>query len=48
MSEAALERGVRPIARVVSYAVVGVPPEVMESVLVEAIPRALQRRPETG
>lgn len=44
MSEAALERyGVRPIARVVSYAVVGVPPEVMGIGPVEAIPRALQR-----
>lgn len=44
MSEAALERyGVRPIARVVSYVVVGVPPEVMGIGPVEAIPRALQR-----
>lgn len=44
MSEAALERyGVRPIARVVSYAVVGVPPEVMGIGPVEAIPQALQR-----
>lgn len=44
MSEAALERyGVRPIARVVSYAVVCVPPEVMGIGPVEAIPRALQR-----
>ena len=44
MSEAALERyGVRPMARVVSYAVVGVPPEVMGIGPVEAIPRALQR-----
>ncbi|MCA1999146.1 MAG: acetyl-CoA C-acyltransferase [Hyphomicrobiales bacterium] len=41
MSEAALARyGVRPLARFVSFAVVGVPPEIMGIGPVEAIPRA--------
>jgi len=43
MSEAAVKRyGVTPIARFVSYAVAGVPPEVMGIGPVEAIPRALK------
>ncbi len=43
MSEAAVKRtGVTPIARFVSYAVAGVPPEIMGIGPVEAIPRALQ------
>ncbi|QID16731.1 acetyl-CoA C-acyltransferase [Nitrogeniibacter mangrovi] len=43
MSEAALKRyGVTPIARLASYAVAGVPPEVMGIGPVEAIPRALK------
>lgn len=42
MSEAAVQRyGVTPIARFRSYAVAGVPPEVMGIGPVEAIPRAL-------
>ncbi|NMG43163.1 acetyl-CoA C-acyltransferase [Aromatoleum toluvorans] len=42
MSEAAVKRhGVTPIARFVSYAVAGVPPQVMGIGPVEAIPRAL-------
>ena len=44
MSEAALKRyGARPIARFASFAVAGVPPEVMGIGPVEAIPRALAR-----
>ncbi len=44
MSEAAVKRyGVRPIARFASFAVAGVPPEVMGIGPIEAIPRALQR-----
>ena len=43
MSEAAVKRyGVAPIARFRSYAVAGVPPEVMGIGPVEAIPRALK------
>ena len=43
MSEAAVKRyGVTPIARFRSYAVAGVPPEVMGIGPVEAIPRALK------
>lgn len=43
MSEAALKRyGVEPLARFVSFAVAGVPPEVMGIGPVEAIPRALK------
>ena len=43
MSEAAVKRyGVTPIARFSSYAVAGVPPEVMGIGPVEAIPRALK------
>lgn len=43
MSEAAVKRhGVTPIARFCSYAVAGVPPEIMGIGPVEAIPRALQ------
>jgi acetyl-CoA acyltransferase len=43
MSEAAVKRyGVTPIARFVSYAVAGVPPEIMGIGPVEAIPRALK------
>ncbi len=43
MSEAALKRfGVTPIARVASYSVAGVPPEIMGIGPIEAIPRALQ------
>jgi len=43
MSEAALKRyGVKPVARFASYAVAGVPPEVMGIGPVEAIPRALK------
>ncbi|WP_407278994.1 acetyl-CoA C-acyltransferase [Aromatoleum evansii] len=43
MSEAALKRyGATPIARFVSYAVAGVPPQVMGIGPVEAIPRALK------
>ncbi|THF60238.1 acetyl-CoA C-acyltransferase [Pseudothauera rhizosphaerae] len=42
MSEAALKRyGVRPVARFASFAVAGVPPEIMGIGPVEAIPRAL-------
>lgn len=41
MSEAAVMRyGVRPLARFVSFAVVGVPPEIMGIGPIEAIPRA--------
>ncbi|MFT3760806.1 acetyl-CoA C-acyltransferase [Thauera sp.] len=44
MSEAALKRyNLAPIARFASYAVAGVPPEVMGIGPVEAIPRALKR-----
>ncbi|MFT4173466.1 MAG: acetyl-CoA C-acyltransferase [Rhodocyclaceae bacterium] len=44
MSEAALKRyGVQPIARYRSFAVAGVPPDVMGIGPVEAIPRALAR-----
>jgi acetyl-CoA acyltransferase len=44
MSEAAMKRyGVPPLARFCSYAVAGVPPEVMGIVPIEAAPRALQR-----
>ena len=44
MSEAAVKRyDVRPIARFASFAVAGVPPEVMGIGPVEAIPRALAR-----
>jgi acetyl-CoA acyltransferase len=44
MSETALKRyGVTPIARFRSFAVAGVPPEVMGIGPVEAIPRALAR-----
>ena len=44
MSEAAVKRyDLRPIARFASYAVAGVPPEVMGMGPIEAIPRALQR-----
>jgi len=44
MSEAAVKRyDLKPIARFASYAVAGVPPEVMGIGPVEAIPRALQR-----
>jgi len=44
MSEAALKRyDVKPIARFASFAVAGVPPEVMGIGPVEAIPRALAR-----
>jgi acetyl-CoA acyltransferase len=43
MSEAAVKRyGVTPIARFRSYAVAGVPPEIMGIGPVEAIPRALK------
>ena len=43
MSEAAVKRyGVKPIARFCSYAVAGVPPEIMGIGPVEAIPRALK------
>ncbi len=43
MSEAALKRsGATPIARFASYAVAGVPPEVMGIGPIEAIPRALK------
>jgi acetyl-CoA acyltransferase len=43
MSEAALKRyGVKPLARFVSFAVAGVPPEVMGIGPIEAIPRALK------
>lgn len=43
MSEAALKRyGVHPIARFVSYAVAGVPPEIMGIGPIEAIPLALR------
>jgi acetyl-CoA acyltransferase len=44
MSEAAVKRyDVKPIARFASFAVAGVPPEVMGIGPIEAIPRALQR-----
>ena len=44
MSEAALKRyDLKPIARFASFAVAGVPPEVMGIGPVEAIPRALAR-----
>ncbi len=44
MSEAALQRtGARPIARFRSFAVAGVPPEIMGIGPVEAIPRALKQ-----
>jgi len=44
MSKArAQELGARPIARLVSYAVAGVPPEIMGIGPVEAIPKALAR-----
>jgi acetyl-CoA acyltransferase len=39
----AKELGLRPIARLVTYAVVGVPPEIMGIGPVEAIPRALRQ-----
>jgi acetyl-CoA acyltransferase len=39
----AKELGLRPIARLVAYAVAGVPPEIMGIGPVEAIPRALRR-----
>ncbi|BAL26541.1 acetyl-CoA C-acyltransferase [Azoarcus sp. KH32C] len=43
MSEAAIKRyGVTPIARFVSYAVAGVPPQIMGIGPIEAIPRALK------
>jgi acetyl-CoA acyltransferase len=43
MSEAAVKRyGVTPIARFVSYAVAGVPPQIMGIGPIEAIPRALK------
>ena len=43
MSEAGLKRfGVTPIARVASYSVAGVPPEIMGIGPIEAIPRALK------
>lgn len=43
MSEAAVKRyGVTPIARFASYAVAGVPPEIMGIGPVEAIPRAIK------
>jgi len=43
MSEAALKRyGVKPLARFVSFAVAGVPPEVMGIGPIEAMPRALK------
>lgn len=43
MSEAALKRyGVTPLARFVSFAVAGVPPEIMGIGPIEAIPRALK------
>ncbi len=43
MSEAAVKRyGVTPIARFCSYAVAGVPPEIMGIGPIEAIPRALK------
>jgi acetyl-CoA acyltransferase len=41
--EKAKELGLTPIARLVSYAVAGVPPEVMGIGPVEAIPKALER-----
>ena len=44
MSDAALKRtGLRPLARFVSYAVAGVPPEVMGIGPVKAIPKVLQQ-----
>jgi acetyl-CoA acyltransferase len=42
-AEKARELGVSPIARLVSFAVAGVPPEIMGIGPVEAIPRALER-----
>jgi acetyl-CoA acyltransferase len=43
MSEAAVKRyGVKPLARFVSFAVAGVPPEIMGIGPIEAIPRALR------
>ena len=48
MSEAAVKRyGVTPIARFASYAVAGVPPQIMGIGPVEAIPRALGRAGRT-
>ena len=42
-AEKAKELGVTPIARLVTYAVAGVPPEIMGIGPVEAIPRALEQ-----
>jgi acetyl-CoA acyltransferase len=42
-AEKAKELGLAPIARLVSYAVAGVPPEIMGIGPVEAIPKALER-----
>jgi acetyl-CoA acyltransferase len=42
-SDKAKELGLRPIARLVSFAVAGVPPEIMGIGPVEAIPKALER-----
>jgi acetyl-CoA acyltransferase len=42
-AERAKELGLRPLARLVSFAVAGVPPEIMGIGPVEAIPKALKR-----
>jgi acetyl-CoA acyltransferase len=42
-AEKAKELGLRPIARLLSFAVAGVPPEIMGIGPVEAIPKALER-----
>ncbi len=42
-AEKAKELGIKPLARFVSYAVAGVPPEIMGIGPVEAIPRALKQ-----
>jgi acetyl-CoA acyltransferase len=42
-AEKAKELGLRPIARLVTYAVAGVPPEIMGIGPLEAIPKALRR-----
>ena len=48
-AERAQELGVKPLARFVTYAVAGVPPEIMGIGPVEAIPKALQAgRPEAA
>jgi acetyl-CoA acyltransferase len=44
MSESALKKyGVKPLARFVSFAVAGVPPEIMGIGPIKAIPKVLRR-----